>query len=394
MRYRYENFGGIVASEEPPFLAFVDRAFMREIGAAGSPAWDTDDESIGLLSAPTEIHLACTNRCNVRCPHCYMDSGAADAGELDTAALKRALAAAADMGVFHVALGGGEALLREDLFEIARFAREVGLVPNLTTSGIGLTAAQAERMAVFGQVNLSLDGTGAASGVFRGRDVSADVDRALGLLSAAGIAAGINCVLGRRTFPGIGDLFAWAADRGAGEIEFLRLKPAGRGAAVYEREKMTFEQNVRLLPVLTEHAAATNVTAKIDCSLVPMLCYHDPPRDLLDALATFGCEAGNVLAGVRSDGSVAGCSFLPDTGIAVADLADAWHDHPALRALRSWTDRAPEPCRSCDYLDLCRGGCRAVARAAAAAGDDGPVPPDPDCPRVEAYRRAARGGGW
>jgi hypothetical protein len=29
MKYRYENFGGIVASENPPFLAFVDRTYMR-----------------------------------------------------------------------------------------------------------------------------------------------------------------------------------------------------------------------------------------------------------------------------------------------------------------------------------------------------------------------------
>ena len=32
MKYRFENFGGIVAGENPPFLALVDREYMRQLG--------------------------------------------------------------------------------------------------------------------------------------------------------------------------------------------------------------------------------------------------------------------------------------------------------------------------------------------------------------------------
>jgi len=378
MRYRHENFGGIVSSEDPPFLAFVDRAFMRKIGAEDSPLWNTDDESIGLLSAPTEVHFACTNRCNAGCPHCYMDSGTADEAEMDTDRFKQALEYLSRMGVFHVALGGGEALLREDLFEIAAFARQVGMVPNLTTSGISLTDKLAEKMKVFGQVNLSLDGVGELSGIFRGRDISKDVDRALLMLRMAGIRAGINCVLGCDNFDGIVELFEYAKERGVNEIEFLRLKPSGRAGEMYNQQKMTNEQNLRLLPTLTACAESFEITPKIDCSFIPMLCCHNPPRELLNAMATYGCEAGNVLVGARSDGSVSGCSFLSDTGINVMELKDAWKDHPELQKMRSWTEKAPEPCRSCDFLDICKGGCHAVAEITA----DGYFSPDPDCPKV------------
>ncbi len=116
MKYRFENFGGIVSTDDPPALAFVDRQFMREMGTGESTRWDTDDESIGVLSAPTEVHLACTNACPVQCPHCYMDSAEPDPNEMDTETFKEALTALAEMGVFHVALGGGEALARSDLF--------------------------------------------------------------------------------------------------------------------------------------------------------------------------------------------------------------------------------------------------------------------------------------
>src|SRR5512135_3327463 len=132
MQYRYENFGGIISGQEPPFLAFVDRNYMRELGLKESEKWNTDDESVGRLSAPTEVHFAITNKCSAGCAHCYMGAGDADKGELDTASLKRALNILAEMKVFHIAMGGGEALEREDLFEVADYARRKGLVPNLT----------------------------------------------------------------------------------------------------------------------------------------------------------------------------------------------------------------------------------------------------------------------
>ena len=384
MKYRFENFGGIIAADDPPMLAFVDRAFMREMSLGPSPRWDTDDESVGLLSAPTEVHIACTNACNVGCPHCYMDSGDRDADEKDTETFKRALKALARMGVFHVALGGGEALLRDDLFELADYARRVGLVPNLTTSGAGMTAPLAKRMALFGQVNVSLDGVGDLSAAFRGVDTFEQADRALELLLAAGVATGINCVLGRQNFPGLADLFRFAAVRGVNEIEVLRFKPAGRGARRYADARTTFDQNVRLLPVLQGLSAEYEITTKIDCSFVPMLCYHTPSREVLTATATYGCEAGNVLLGVRSDGRVSGCSFLPPTDLSVFDLPAAWPSTRQFDRWRTWPAGACEPCKSCQYLDICKGGCHAVS--AAVLGD--PAAPDPDCPRVVEHARA------
>jgi len=383
MKHRFETFGGIIANDEPPFLAFVDRQFMRELGLGESELWAGADESIGLLSAPTEVHLAATAACPVRCDHCYMDSGAPAAAEMDTATFERALQVLADMGVFHLALGGGEALLRPDLFALAERARELGLVPNLTISGHGLTPALAQRLTVFGQVNVSVDGVGADHGVFRGAERFAEADGAIDLLVAAGVPTGINCVVGRRNFDGIPALFTYAKEKGVNEIEFLRLKPAGRGATVYAAERTTYDQNVALTPRLAELSEQTGLCAKIDCSFVPMMCHHEPPLELLEATATYGCEAANVLLGVRSDGAVAGCSFLPSQGLSLFDLPARWEADPALQQLRGWTEQAPEPCGSCPYLELCKGGCHAVA--AFVTGDL--MAPDPDCPRVVDHRR-------
>jgi radical SAM protein with 4Fe4S-binding SPASM domain len=378
MKYRFESFGGIIASENPPFLAFVDREFMRELGLGESSLWVEGAESIGLLSAPTEVHLAATNACPSGCAHCYMDAGGSDSGELNTEQLKGALEKLAEMGVFHIALGGGEALMRPDLFEIAVHTRKLGMVPNLTISGALLTRELAGRMTAFGQVNASIDGVGECCGVFRGREQFEAADRAIDLLIEAGVPTGINCVVGRRNYDGIPHLFRYAKEKGVNEIEFLRFKPSGRGVSAYLRERTTYEQNVGLLPMLARESEKQAICAKIDCSFVPMLCHHDPLREALEAMATYGCEAGNVLLGIRSDGTVSGCSFLRGRGLAVFELRDKWLHDEHLQRLRSWTQDAPEPCCFCDYLDICKGGCHAVSEHV--SGDF--MAPDPDCPRV------------
>jgi radical SAM protein with 4Fe4S-binding SPASM domain len=384
MKHRTERFGGIIASEDPPMLAFVDRQYMRELGLAESPLWQGDDALIATLRAPVEVHIACTNRCSMGCPHCYMDSRPTDPDQMNTASFKNAVTRLADMGVFHVALGGGEALERPDLFELAHHARQVGLVPNLTTNGALVTPEIARKLRLFGQVNLSLDGVGERSGVFRGRNVMDTVDRAFDHLLQAGVSTGINCVVGRRNLDGLADLFAYAARRGLSEIELLRFKPAGRGAALYADEKLTYDQGRRFYPLVARLNERHDLATKIDCSFLPMLCYHRPPKDALKALGVCGCEAGNFLAGVKSGGRVSGCSFLPSVDATVNELPRIWETCEEFEAYRHWTASAPEPCCACDYLDICKGGCHAVALALCGTIEA----PDPDCPWVVEHHDA------
>ena len=378
MRYRYENFGGVIASESPPFLAFVDREFMRGLGLEDSPLWENPDARIGLLTAPTEVHFAATNACLSNCTHCYMNSGVRESDELDTKDIISGLDVLASLGVFHVALGGGEALYRDDLFQIASHARTVGLIPNLTISGSGLSKDIAKRMRIFGQVNVSIDGVGPVYYTFREKPGFEAAKQALEWLVESNVPAGINCVVGRDNFEGIEEVFHLAADTGANEIEFLRLKPVGRAARDFDLKKTLPTQNNRLIQFLHECEERYDVPAKIDCSFLPLLVDADPPRELLERLAAYGCEAGNVLLGVRSDGLVSGCSFLEPGALSIHDLKNGWHKDSSLTTCRNFVKTAPEPCRSCDFLDICKGGCRAVALFV--TGDWRGL--DPDCPRV------------
>jgi radical SAM protein with 4Fe4S-binding SPASM domain len=375
MKHRFEPFGGILSLENPPVLVHVDRDFMRGLGHEHSPLWEKKVGS--FLSAPLEVHFSVSNACSLRCGHCYMDSGEKDAGELQAEDFRKAVDLLAGMGVFHMALGGGEALERPDFFELASYVRDRGIVPNLTTNGVLMTRESAEKCRMFGQVNVSIDGTASFDETGRSTSTLGAAIRGLDMLLEAGVKVGLNCVVTRRNFDQLNALFAFARERGLSDVELLRLKPSGRGKQDYFKKRMTPDQNREFYPVIRRLSQEHEVPAKIDCSFVPMFCWHLPDKTVMEQFSVYGCEAGNVLLGVRSDGRFAGCSFLSNEDT-IFELPRLWNSSEHLSRLRTWIDRAPEPCRSCDYLDICKGGCRAVAGFV--ANDFSAA--DPECPFV------------
>jgi len=370
MKYRFESFGGVLALEDPPMLVHVDQDFMRGLGHEHSPLWDQPESAV--LSAPLEVHFSVTNACSRKCGHCYMDSGERDAGEMSAEEFRRAIDLLAGMGVFHIALGGGEALERPDFFELVSYVRERGIVPNLTTNGFLLTREVAEKCRIFGQVNVSLDVSDIS------KEGAADGVRAVDLLLEAGIKVGVNFVVNRQNFEHLDAVLGFAGKRGLTDVEFLRLKPSGRGKLEYFEQRLTPAQNREFYPKIRDLSEAYNVPAKIDCSFVPMFCWHSPDKTMMEQFSVYGCEAGNVLLGVRSDGRFAGCSFLSGEE-SILDLAQLWNGSDHLSRLRAWPEQAPEPCRSCNYLDICKGGCRAVAEFVTGDG----YAPDPECPFLD-----------
>lgn len=379
MRYRIESFGGVLALEDPPMLVHVDKDFMRELGCEESPLWETPDK--GLLSAPLEVHFSVTNACSLGCKDCYMDSGKKDSGEMTGDEFRRGIDLLAEMGVFHIAMGGGEALERPDFFELASYARSSGIVPNLTTNGRLVTEEIAAKCAIFGQVNVSVDW---AERHENGRGNSPTPDwqvKGVDLLKGAGVSVGLNCVVTRQNFDRLSDVIAYARNKELTDVELLRLKPTGRGKIDYFGRRLTLEQNREFFPAIKHLSLEHDFPVKIDCSFVPMFCWHRPDKTLMEQFSVYGCEAGNVLLGVRSDGRFAGCSFLSGQE-SILDLPRLWENSEHLANLRAWTSRAPEPCQACDYLDICKGGCRAVTAFVTGRSNT----PDPECPFVEETR--------
>lgn len=415
LAFRYERFGGIAQlggrSGWPQALVFVDPDRARHLGYRTPPPnlWptpqsvartdsqpgpdfssETDDLIDALLqqplTAPLEAHLQLTNRCAAGCQGCYTGASALGAPhEWGLAQWCRALDELAEAGVFHVALGGGESALLPWLGELLHHARSRGIVPNLTTSGLYpddvlSRVCHFAKLGLFGQINVSIDGVEEDYAKVRGIDGFAQADRALRALRRNSPDVGINCVLTRDTFPSLDRLFAYVRSCHGSEIELLRFKPAGRGARreIYEQSRCSDAQHRALLPTVLALSRRHSLRVRLDCSFAPMVVHHRPPRKLVQFLCIYGCAAGDLLVAARSGGQLAACSFFPSTSAGI-DTLRAHRSRPgSFPEFQRYRSDPPEPCRSCEYQTLCRGGCRAVAVHVT----QDPQAPDPECPRV------------
>jgi radical SAM protein with 4Fe4S-binding SPASM domain len=393
---RFEPWGAWVKLESTAAIVAIDHEGVRALGLDRERDKALDEaEASGQTgpSPPLEVHLAVTARCGAGCEGCYIDARP-DGRQPPADAIESALDALQEAGVFTVAFGGGEPITRTDLDTLAAAARSRGMTPVLTTSGIGLSPARIEQLRAFAQVNVSYDGEKDTYARVRGFDGASAAERAIERLAREGIRVGVNVVLTRDSYEKLGDTIARARSLGACEAQLLRYKPSGRAASLdYFARRLSEEQARALGPTLRrlarEHCEAGGFHVRIDCALVPFLSADE---DLgLDAarlhrFGVMGCEAGGALAAVTVDGQVAPCSFAPSTGLYVADLARGHAGNEVLAQWRAYVDAPPEPCASCALRQVCKGGCKVVSSFVRGAHG-----PDPECPRVIAYRRDVAG---
>ncbi len=79
-----------------------------------------------------------------------------------------------------------------------------------------------------------------------------------------------------------------------------------------------------------------------------------------------GCPAGLVTCGITSDGKIKGCLSLPDDQIEgdlrQADFWDIWFNKNSFKYTRDFSIKeAGNNCRSCKYIEQCKGGCSAMS---------------------------------
>jgi MoaA/NifB/PqqE/SkfB family radical SAM enzyme len=98
------------------------------------------------LVAPFLVVWDFTHKCNLRCKHCYSNSGEPDEDELTTEQALNVVDQLADAHVTALAFSGGEPLTRKDFFQVAKHASDRGLYISLASNGTLLTKENAAKL--------------------------------------------------------------------------------------------------------------------------------------------------------------------------------------------------------------------------------------------------------
>ncbi|HEY0634387.1 MAG TPA: radical SAM protein, partial [Gammaproteobacteria bacterium] len=138
-------------------------------------------------------------RCNLTCKHCYSISADKDfAGELTTNEIYTVMDGLKDFGVSVLILSGGEPLLRPDIFDITRRARQMGFYVGLSTNGTLITEENIAAIAAakYNYVGISIDGMRATHDKFRRKEGAFDEAlHGLRLCHRQGIKVGLRFTL-------------------------------------------------------------------------------------------------------------------------------------------------------------------------------------------------------
>jgi radical SAM protein with 4Fe4S-binding SPASM domain len=143
------------------------------------------------------MQMYVTNRCNLRCKHCYMSSGEALAGgEIGTEDRLNAIELFAELCPgSKITFTGGEALLSKDIFVLLKRARAAGLRTELYSNGLTIKDHRiAERVAnAVDEVQISIDGaTEHVNDLIRGKGTFQGIVRGIRLLDEAQTRVGVN----------------------------------------------------------------------------------------------------------------------------------------------------------------------------------------------------------
>jgi len=327
-----------------------------------------------------------TAGCNLQCVHCRRLEVSQElmASDLSTVQGWSLIDQIAVVGRPVLVFSGGEPLMRPDIFDLARHAKDHSLLTALATNGTMIDQALAGKIAQagFDRVSVSLDGADARThDEFRGLRGSFDqAVRALRLLKTAGVATQINCTIARHNQEQIGQVLALGQQVGATAVHYFLLVPVGCGEQIADKQMLdAFEVERRLLKIYDlEHS--TDLQVKATCAphyyrilrqenqrrglSAPASGGQDPGHPGGDPALhsiTKGCLAGTAVCFVSHDGKVFPCGYLPvEAGdVRRQSFGEIWLNSPVFAELRD-PAKLTGKCGQCPFKLVC-GGCRARA---------------------------------
>ncbi len=317
------------------------------------------------------IQLHLTERCNLRCTHCYQEGTCSQ--EMSFGEVRDLVSEVSDMisewedsyelrfsRSFNVT--GGEPFLRPDLFDILEEIASRGFGLYVLTNGTLVSDRAARMLAEAGVegVQVSIEGPEAVHDSVRGGGSFSSSIRGISHLLNEEVPVSLNVTLSEFNAARFPEVVELAKSLGIPKVGFSRLVPSGRGLAMVndslkaERLRTIYSELLSLRVPGVEIVTGDPIAAQMGSD-----------ADLTDCGATpqGGCAAAVSGLTILPDGTVTPCRRLtvPIGNIRHDSLRELWATSPVLESLRDRTSYTGR-CGTCPRWSRCRG-CRAIAYA-------------------------------
>ena len=330
---------------------------------------------------PYVISWNLTYRCNLACEHCYLDAGSKknqivtsegfeDRSELGTEDCLKIVDQIKEFAPESITiLTGGEPLLRKDILEIIRYGSDRDLWMVMGTNGVIIAKGMAQTLKEAGLRGfaLSLDALDP--------DVHDEFRRVKGawkntvqgarILDDANLSFIVQTTVGSHNLHEIEAIADFAyKSMNAKVFNLYFLVQTGRGQFVSDLTSDQYNEAMSKLSRIQKKYDGKMITsAKCAPHYIRHLYEKEPGSKFIKTFTggAGGCPAGTQYMGIRPNGDVTPCPYLPVYGgnLQQESLEKIWDTSFLFKTIRK-RDELKGNCGACEFNSNC-GGCRARA---------------------------------
>ena len=304
---------------------------LRELSDFGliSPnvEYDLNKSKGRYLSAPFRLFYDITYLCNLRCGHCFTNSGKPNSQELCLEEKLKLVDYIKELGIPRVSIAGGEPFACKDLYAFIKKCNDNDIGISVSTNGTLFDQKTIDKINKLNIKTLTISFDGGTKD---------SMDKIRGDCLEQVIKIGIEC--------------------GCSSVKFNTVREDGRATEnkdsiiLTQKEYIDTMQNLENL----KQKYANKIKIKNPLNIFSKECYN-----YIEELG-FGCFAGKESICVDALGNVRPCSHFPKEficgNVKNESLYKIWHESKILSQFRNFEGNSD--CNNCDKYDKCRGGCR------------------------------------
>ena len=322
-----------------------------------------------------------TNACNLYCKHCYSSANQGKDEELTLREIEKVIESLTLARVRFAILSGGEPLLREDIFHIAKLLKEKGIKTYLSTNGLLVEEYIDHIKKNFDYVGISIDGEPHIHDAFRGKKGAFEKSlNAIRLCLKEGMKVGLRFTLTPFTSKSLPFIFELVERENIPKLYISHLVYSGRAKRLTDLEREEYRSWVRFIvkkafEYVERDKAIDVVTGNNEADGVVLYKifkerYPELSERLYERLKYWGGnQAGKRLVNIDHRGNVKPDPFFFHSvgNVKERDFREIWNGNGLLSFLREEPRKLKGRCGSCPYIEICNGNSR--ARAYAVYGD-------------------------
>jgi radical SAM protein with 4Fe4S-binding SPASM domain len=326
-------------------------------------AWEQYKDIIRSEHKLVYLFWECTLNCNFFCKHCGSSAGRKIfPGELNTLEIKKAFKSIAedyDPRQIMIAVTGGEPLLRKDIFEVMKYAHDLGFPWGVVTNGSLLDEGMAQKMKEAGMstVSISIDGIGGTHDKFRGSEGA--YEKAVKAVKILVDADFLDCVqittsMNKGNFKELDRMYETFLSLGIDSWRVMNVDPIGRA----EENKNIILSPAELEGLLTfikRKRKESEIDIVYGCEGFLGLDFEGEVRDKF-----FICNTGINTGSILHNGDIFVCPNVPRRSELIQGnvrrdrFSEVWNNKYEIFRNKERTKCAK--CAACDYWGECLGG--------------------------------------